>query len=71
MLFLWMLADAEWELMSHPDLFLFPKLPKVSEKFFAENVYYVFNKSELQPESYPPLGKIVRMYETNSILNPA
>jgi OOP family OmpA-OmpF porin len=57
-------ADPEEERVNYPDLCLQPEPPKVNETFVVKNVYYDFNKADLQPESYPALDEIVRMLNT-------
>jgi OmpA-OmpF porin, OOP family len=59
-------ADPEAETMVNQTLCLAPiPTPPVETPIVIDNVFYDFNKSNLRPESYPSLDKVVAMLNEN------
>lgn len=59
-------ADPESNRLQNPDICLVKiKVPEVGTVVILDNVYYKFDKHQLEPESYPALDKIVKMMLEN------
>jgi OmpA-OmpF porin, OOP family len=59
-------TDPESQKLQNPDICLVKiKAPEVGTVVVMDNVYYKFDKYQLEPESYPALDKIVKMMLEN------
>jgi outer membrane protein OmpA-like peptidoglycan-associated protein len=57
-------ADEESNKLQNPDICLV-KIREVGTVEVIDNIYYKFDKYQLEPESYPSLDKIVKMLQDN------